>query len=132
MTEEIKIRKALPEDVRFVHSSWFTSFWSETAFRSIPREIYLQEQDKRIDKLLRASETKVAFLEEVPDEILGYAVLQGPVCHWTYVKGVYRRRGIASRLVTAEVKFLTALPGSVGKKFATQRGLVYNPYLLEG
>ncbi|TXH10163.1 MAG: N-acetyltransferase [Spirochaetes bacterium] len=127
---DIQVRQAHTGDERFIHSSWFQSYWKATASKSVPREIYKSEQDNLIDRLIRGSRIVVAFLEEVPDEILGYSISTPEVCHWVYVKGVYRRRGIASQLMPHSLKYFSHWPDSSGRKFFEKFGLQFNPYTI--
>ncbi len=127
---DIKIRRAISSDERFIHSSWFQSFWKATASNSVPRDVYKIEQDAAIDRLLQGAHIAVAYLEEVPDEILGYSVSAQDVCHWVYVKGIYRRRGIATRLMPTGLQFFSHWPDSGGRKFFGKFGLQFNPYTL--
>ncbi len=140
----VGVRLATDEDLRFVASTWFRSVLeSGVAVNQMPFNIFREGMEANIQRLLKRSTTRVAFATEVPDEILGYAVLDAvkdrapgieglvsvPVCHHIYTKSAYRRQGVARSLL-GDVKVLThpATPGA-GKKFALALGLMYNPRL---
>ena len=125
------IRDATDADMRLVHSSWHTAYWKTHAHKHITREVYGPAQDRRIDRLVGQSRVLVAFFDEVPDEVLGWACLQGSTLHYVYVRGSYRRRGIASGLVSGLAKWYTHATDSEGRIFAEKLHLTYNPYRLE-
>lgn len=123
-----KIRQATSEDLRFVHSSFYSSYWHEHAKKRVPLDVYRREMDKRIDAILDRSEVNVAFFPEVSDEILGYAIIERDTVHWVYVKGVYREQGIASGLVPVGLLFYSHDSNNAGRKFAESVNLQYNPF----
>lgn len=140
----VGVRLATKEDLRFVASTWFRSVLeSGTPVNQVPFNIFREGMEANIQRLLKRSVVRVVFATEVPDELLGYAVLDqvqdfftgpaGPqnvlVCHHIYVKSAYRRQGIARSLLGgAQVYSHPATPGA-GKKFAIAMGLTYNPRL---
>lgn len=131
MTSPLKVRRASSDDLRFIHSSWHTTFWKTNAKRTTEWSVYKDEMDQRIDRLLARSETLVATAAEVPDEILGYAVLEGDVLHFAYVKSVYRGMGIAKGLVRGRAKWYTHATGAPGVGFAKEVGMQFNPFKME-
>lgn len=125
------MRLASSDDQRFIHSSWHTTYWKTTAKRTTAWDVYRDEMDKRIDRLLERSDTYVATAAEVPDEICGYAVLEGDVLHFAYVKSVYRGMGIAKGLVRGRAKWYTHATGAPGVRFAEAVGMQFNPFKME-
>lgn len=126
------IRDATPSDLRFVHSSWFSSLWSAWARGRINRKVYEWGQAARITRLLTASNVTVAFFPEVPDEVLGWACVQGDALHYVYVKGTYRKMGIARGLVEGRVKCYTQrVEAKEGRALVSALGLEFNPYRIE-
>lgn len=125
------IREAKAEDIRLIHSSWHTSYWANHAKKRIDREVYKSFQDSRINYLLTFCPVLVAYFEEVPDEILGWACYSRDTLHYIYVRGSYRRRGIGSGLVPSGLKYYTHATDTVGGKFMAHHNLVFNPYRLE-
>lgn len=121
-------RKATEADLRFVHSSFFTSYWKTHAKKRVERDVYKTYMDKYIDRLLVYADVLVAFTDEVPDEVLGYSIITGPTLHWCYVKGYARRQGIGSGLVTPLATYYSHDTDAVGRKFAQSVGLKFNPF----
>ena len=124
-----KIRRMLPSDERFIHSSWHTSFWKTGASKKVDKALYNKWQDWRIKRLMANCRTLVAYLEEVPDEILGWSCSAPEILHYVYVKGVYRRNGIAKGLVPSDSVFYTHATDTIGGLFMKKMNLKYNPYL---
>lgn len=122
------LRTANPSDLRFVHSSWFTSHWRTHAHKRVERDVYSPEMDALIERLIGRSKVLVAYFEDVPDEVLGYSVVEYNVLHWCYVKGAYRRNGIGAGLVPEGLLYYSHATDSVGRLFATSVGLKFNPF----
>jgi GNAT superfamily N-acetyltransferase len=120
-----------PDDERFVRASWFESYWMDyQRERGIAFADYKAGQNRRIETLLERSEVLVAFAPAAPDEILGYAVIEGEALHYTYVKSIYRRRGIATGLIRSRAKtYSVKTPGM--KKLLAKVPLQFNPYTIE-
>ena len=125
-----KIRTATESDLRFVHSSWHTNHWRTWAHKYVEREVYKSSQDRHIDLLMARSVVTVAFFPEVPDEVLGWACVEPypEVLHYVYVKGTYRRMGIARGLVEGRARCYTQYTDAAGRKFAEKVGITFNPY----
>lgn len=125
----ISVRHAEPGDMAFVRSAWFQSFWHETMReKEITFEDYKVGQNRRMDRLIDAGETLVAYAADVPDEILGFAVFGDDTLHYVYVKTVYRRRGIATGLIRSRAKSYSCKT-PLFRKMKMQ--LQYNPYAVE-
>lgn len=127
----IGVRRAILDDMRFVAASWFESYWKSTAIQEMSFGTYKPGQDALINRLIDRSEIFVAHAAGVPDEILGYAVIEGDVLHYTYVKSVYRRHGIARGLVRSRAKRYTHRT-RLGEKIAKALNLGYDPYAVHG
>jgi GNAT superfamily N-acetyltransferase len=122
----------------FVRDSWLRSQWAADMRGKMLRGDFFREQGERIDRLLPRSSIITALLPSVPDEVLGYVVLQvsrdDPICHWCYVKHAYRRLGIATQLARAACRMGTGQPlyshkgDARGKKLAMRFGAKFNPY----
>lgn len=124
----IHVRPALESDKAFVHSSWFQSYWKNHAIDKIPREVYNKHQDSLIDSLLARSYISVAYIPEVPDEILGWSVVEGHTLHWAYVKSLYRKNGIARMVIPVGLKYYSHSTNAPGRKFLERLGMQFNPY----
>lgn len=125
-----RARVATSSDLRFIHSSWHTSYWHLWAKKYITREIYGPEMDLAIESILGRHSTRavVAFLPEVEDEVLGYSVINAESLHWVYVKGPYRNMGIGKSLVPSSCRFFTHATDSHNRKFLQSLQLVFNPF----
>lgn len=127
------IRIATDSDLRFVRSSWHTSYWKTWASKRIPWESYWPGQDRRIERLLKRSTVLVAYFEDVPDEVLGWSCSEADTLHYVYVKAAYRRSGIASGLTSAlsDKPYHSHPTNEVGRAFMSSIGAQFNPYLVE-
>lgn len=126
-----RIREALPQDLPLIRSSWHLSYLRSYANKRIPWTIYRPGQEARIARLMSRSLLHVAYLDEVPDEILGWSAVDGEVLHYIYVRGIYRRKGIGSALVPEGTKYYTHQTNTAGGRFLAVHKLVFNPYQLE-
>jgi GNAT superfamily N-acetyltransferase len=127
----LSIRLATNQDERFIHSSFHTAYWKTHAHKHLTKSVYDPGQDARIDRLLARSRVLVAFFPEVPDEVLGYSVVEGDALHYVYVKAVYRRRGIGTGLVEGRATCYTHATDREGRAFLERMSLKFNPYPLE-
>lgn len=127
------LRKATPADLRFVHSSWHTSFWNTWAKKYVERAVYSKYMDDLIDSIVPFTSVLVAYFPEVPDEVLGWACISEregrESLYYCYVKSTYRRMGIGRGLVEGRAKFYTQYTDAHGRKFARAVGLQFNPLL---
>lgn len=128
MNITIHVRPALESDRPFLHSSWFQSYWKNHAIDKIPRAIYNKHQDNLIDKLLNRSHVSVAFIPEVPDEILGWSCVEESTLHWAYVKSLYRKNGIAKMVIPIGLQYYSHYTNAPGRKFLEKLGMQFNPY----
>ena len=128
MSDLIGVREALESDRPFIASSWFESYWKATARQEgLAYGLYQFGQGRLIDALLARSRTLVVHAAEMPDEILGYAVLERDILHYAYIKSVYRRRGIALGLIRKHAKSYTHKT-RLGEKVARALSLTFDPY----
>lgn len=125
------LREATHDDLRFVHASWFDSWWKLRARKNIEFEIYKKEMNPRIDRLIERSRVLVAFFPEVPDEILGWSCIERDALHFCVVKHEYRRSGIGRGLVFGNASYYTHMTDDVGQRFARKMSLKYNVFLIE-
>lgn len=123
-----EIREATDADKVFIASSWHTSYWKLHAKERIDGVIYREEMKRYIFNALEKSRVLVAFFPAVPDEVLGYSVVDGTTLHWVYVKSLYRRSGIGSGLVPSGLLYYSHATDTVGKSFAKSVGVLFNPF----
>lgn len=127
----IQVRLATAEDLHFVCASWFESNWKINLNHTMSYGDYRDGMNRRITKLLSNSKALVAYATVVPDEVVGYAIVDETKLHYTYVKSVYRRQGVASALLSVGVQSYTHTPGHIAKLMFDKMHLKYNPFLLE-
>lgn len=132
---DIRLREPTRSDFKAVRAQWLSAYWDRYAEgRHIPKSIFYQEHGQLVDRLLVESEAVVAYLEPVPDEILGWAVFTSETLHYVYVKHIYRRKGLATGLVlhanSDDRKLLYFSHGvtAPGRNLADKFGLQFNPY----
>lgn len=147
-SELIAFRQARKStDIPFLMSSWLQSFRENSEHRYVEPKLYFSAQQQLVGKLLARSVNLIAVNADEPNQILGWICaerLAGNVLcvHFVYVKGAYRRHGLAKALVQ---KFLDAdKPDVVMYTHLTKKAKqikksrpdhpvkewVYNPYLL--
>lgn len=117
-------RRAAPDDLRFIHSSWLRSYWESGAAPKVDYKTYHDGFGAIVDNL--APSSLVAAFEAAPTEIAGYVVREGPIVHWVYVKHVYRRQGIAEALLHGAKEF--TLCTKAGKELAQRLQMHFNPW----
>lgn len=130
----VKVRPATISDLRFVAASWYADYWSRWGKKHCERDKFHKGQGARIDRLLGRSHVLVAYLPEVPDEVLGWLCLDipTPTVHYCYVKGEYRRMGIASGLMQGQqADSFSHSVDTTGGAFASKFNLKFDPYTLE-
>lgn len=131
MSDAPAVRPATAEDLIFIRSSWKTDFWKVHARKSMSHKVYAQGQSARIARLLLRSTALVAYFPQVPDEVLGWAVFEGDVLHYVYVKSSYRRVGIASGLAGDRARWYSHPTNEAGRCFMRSIGAQFNPYAAE-
>lgn len=114
-----------------VRNSWFKSYRGNSSLGTLVRQdIFDKGQNALIDYLLEHFPPIVATLEDVPDEIIGWACREfaRPVTHYVYVKYDYRRHGIGSMLVNGTQQHSHRT--RAGEFLFKKHGSVFNPYLI--
>lgn len=124
----MQLRAATVNDRAFIFSTFLKGVrFGMDLYSEIDEKVFFEQYPKVVETLLSRSEISVMCLAEDPDVILGYAVRQGSVLHWTFVKKAWRKQGIAAKLCegVTEVTHLTR-PGTDIKN---KKKLKYNPFL---
>lgn len=122
----LALGRARPADMNFVRSSWFTSFWKSGAAPKVSYEQYREEMPKQIERTLEHSTVLVCWFSNIPEEIAGYAVIQGDLLHWCYVKHPYRRQHIATALAAGCTEYTART--RLGDLLAASMSLKFNPW----
>lgn len=125
---DLVIRPMTPTDVRFIRDSWMKSYWKSGDAPHVALGTFQKHYGEYVNRRLLGN-VRVACFADVPDEILGYAVIRygAGVVDWVYVKAPYRRQRIATRLVEG----ITAHTHDtkMGRKFFPSVKSQYNPWL---
>jgi len=102
------IRPALPDDMRFVTSSWLKSFANSDFARLLtPNEIWERHEasDAYYDaeRIIIAAclERSVTLIADTPGMIDGWLVCEPGILHYAYVRQSARGRGVARALMSA-------------------------------
>lgn len=102
MAQDVQVRPAVATDRAFIFATWLKSLRFGSELEEVPPDLYYEGQHRIIEQLLDRCMVLVAHAPEDPDTLLGWAVmdpLDGFVLHYVYVKGAFRRLGIAKALL---------------------------------
>lgn len=135
-------RAGVPADVSFVFHSWLKGSRStggriprvDRHFAEMRTDDYNALQHQRIERLL-AGDARLAVLhpESAPAVIAAWALLDaaGPdVVHYVHVKGEYRGKGCATRLLAGRT--IATHMTEAGERLKRKLELRYMPHLLDG
>lgn len=129
------VRPGTKDDLPFVIDSWMSSFRSSSFAGDVDAKTYYKHQRQRVISALTAEGSKLLILhaEGSPETIIGWVCHNGPVLHYLYVKGSFRKMGLAEVLVNsagltqaAEYTHVTRDGARFAKAFKEWH---YNPYL---
>lgn len=122
-------RPGIEADVAFVFHSWLKG--SRTSWAEMRSEDYFALQHQRIERLLADSQLVVLHPEGTPAVIAAWALLDGnAVAHYVHVKGEYRGKGCATRLLTGRT--IATHMTEAGERLKRKLGLRYMPHFLDG
>ncbi len=137
-----RIRPAAAGDRNFIVRGWVSEMRRAAYARYVPADVYWPSQHELIARLLDDANVIVACDPDDAHHLYGCTVWSepplGPVMHWLYVKGDFRRMGLAGSLLTAAVGdrrpvLCTQASRLFEEKSLIERhGLIYSPYLLLG
>lgn len=142
--EEFNTRVMEEGDLNFVLSTWLKSYRVDAkedlvnpVVSRIPGRTYFKGQEAAIKKILKNASVLVACDKDDPSFITGYFVFESTKLHYLYVKGTFRNRGIARKLLDQSGLDLThpfEFTHHTPDIFWIKRKLPllhYNPYLEE-
>ncbi len=131
----IAIRDFKAEDWNLILATILRGLYygSESWWREIPKEIFMERYHKFLEALLSSpnTEIKVAYLKGDEDVVVGYAVtsVDHETLHYVFVKAAWRGIGIAKSLLPKETKQVTHITktglGILKKKLP---GVIFNPF----
>lgn len=140
-------RAAADTDFAYVFSSWIKAAKEfgcldgrhRLLSSTIPANLLSDSLHRMIARILTrvaSGQARVTVIAATlaPDVILGYAVSEGPVLHWVYVRHKLRGRGVAKRLMqalpvpAAEITQYTQRTTYAGRVTRYLKGAAFNPY----
>ena len=144
-SELTDVRPSSASDEAFIFASWLRNFQkSGLHSEKIPRSVLMRKHHAVIERLLARPTVGVliAHPKGDPDTIVGWLVwersgadTERPVVHYVYVKGAFRKYGIARQLLESAGLRPNSLAFShwtlaVNVLVRKYPGLVYDPYTL--
>lgn len=129
--EIITIRNGQEDDRAFIMATWLRGlYYGNPWFEEIEKDNFMSKYHNIITNILSKPTTIIymAVLESAPDTILGYSVTEPKILHWVFVKEVWRRIGIAKRLIPETSDICTHLT-ILGRKLKPQH-MEFDPFKL--
>ena len=119
------LRDLIPTDQALIYSSWRNALWFAEKRPDSEADKFYAMTSKSIRKLLSETDNhvKIACLQEDPDEIIGYSVMNKDHLYFVYVKADYRKKGIGS-LLTKGFETVTRPQTRIGKVLVEKKKLV--------
>lgn len=111
-TGHVLIRPRIPGDEAFIFGTWLQGHYEKSLFaKGQDWATYKALHHQVIERLLERGSTLVACASDFPTQIFGYLCHEGPgeVLHYVFVKGPFKRNGIAGQLM-AEAGFTKTKP----------------------
>lgn len=135
MTLPIAFRDGTDADAGLIFSSWLRSYYDARppAIWDIQREVYFADSGHHgvVERILRVSRVLIAHPPDDPDEVYGWACGGAGLLHYVYVKELWRRKGVATRLVAEVAPGPTLTVSHRTKSFvglADKYQIAYDPY----
>lgn len=129
----VTIREVNSNDKNFIYSTFLKGvYYGSDWMAAISKEIFFIEYAKAIERLLARPTVQitVACLSDDIDTVLGYAIHEGAILHYIYVKQPWRLQGIAKQLVTVPVLSTVTHITKPGNAIRIKKGLTFNPWLI--
>ena len=95
---KIAIRPATKDDHNFVFGTWRGSFRASRGrnWRQGSYNIYMSD---RMCRILERAQVCIACFPEHPEDMIGWIAAEPPLLHYCFVKSVYQRQKVATRLI---------------------------------
>lgn len=126
----IKTRPATSSDLNFVRASWFDSWRHGGKTPDCGYDMYRRGASFLIRLLTSRHPVVVTYLEDVPDEIIGWICYEPGVLHYVYVKQAYRRVSIGQQLCALASPSIHTFETRSGKRLLAKIGSRYDPFYL--
>jgi GNAT superfamily N-acetyltransferase len=137
-----ELRPFRESDRNFIVRGWASEMRRSAFSRHVPPEVYWPCQHELVAQLLKLGTTIVACDPDNEEHVYGAVVYQPAdlaIVHWCYVKGDYRRVGLASALLVAAIgdrRPVYCTQPSVlfgeARELVAKHELIACPYLLLG
>jgi GNAT superfamily N-acetyltransferase len=98
---QVAIREAVRSDGDFIRATWKRALREGPAFRRVRNAPYFAGIRDPLERVLGRAQTLVACDAEAPDVILGFLTYEPDTLHFAFVKGTFRRAGLAEQLLAA-------------------------------
>ena len=99
------IRNVRIEDMNFIYDTWLNGlYFGNDTFRLMKEHIFKQHYQKVLEALIPNTVIKICALNDDIDTIIGYVVYRDTALDWVFVKPMWRRLGIAKRLIPDKIK----------------------------
>lgn len=102
----ITVRDGEISDENFIYSTWLRPlYYGDDTIAYIRKDQFMAAMNKKVSKILQNPNVsvKIACLQDAPDVILGYSVVEWRRLWWVYVKKAWREMGIAKKLVPSHI-----------------------------
>lgn len=132
---DTKIRIGLESDIDYVFSAWKKVMRAAT-HRRCPNDLFFRCHQQVISNILVDPKVKtlIACNNQDEDQIYGFIVGNADTLHFIYTKQIFRRLGIAKKLLDSltpkGIVQFTQYPATF-EKMIHLRDFVYNPYLIQ-
>lgn len=128
----LEVRAGGPADVNFIYATWLRSYRHSSQFAArIQDAVFYRYHQAAIARILqRGAAVNVCTPQGEPELILGYAVAEGCVLHFVYVKKPFRRGGIGLALAGKPELFTHWTKDWDSLKARACPEAQYNPYLI--
>ena len=103
----MQLRPATPNDFNFIANSYLKSYRYGPETKHLINDIYFDVYKEKLNHMMATGKVTVVCSVEDADQIMGYLIsgtAHGKsVIHYVYVKHLFRRMGVAKRLLNAIV-----------------------------
>lgn len=128
----MKIRPMRDGDVNFILSTWLRSYYEELkryGQKGCPYpkdDVFFQGHQEEIKKNLPGMTVNICVAPDDDNQIIGWAATDNKCLHYIYVKQVFRKMGVAKKLLES-CKFERYSHHTRFSKHIC-KGLIYDPY----
>jgi GNAT superfamily N-acetyltransferase len=122
------VRNVRIEDLNYIYDTWLNGlYFGNETFRLMREHIFKQNYQKVLEALIPNTVIKVCALKDDIDTIIGYAVYRDTALDWVFVKPMWRRIGIAKKLVPEKIKTYSHITKMV--KSYRPKTWEFNPFI---